>query len=115
MKPENIATAININHKWMVWKPKKGKYAGMTKYICLLSSIRCGWGKDSIQCIIAGYKNGGKPHLSLNSITLYQLENNTKPLNDRVIQELFEEMFKEYKKLWQEKQIIKKTKALLTQ
>jgi len=115
MKPKNIVTTISINHKWMIWEPKRGKYAGMTKYICRLSSKQFWPQIGSIQCIIAGYKRGGKPHLSLGSITIYQLENNTKILNDKIIQELFEEMFKEYKKLWQERQIVKKTKAFLVQ
>lgn len=117
MKPDSIVTTININHKWMIWTPRKGPYAGMTKYICLLSSQPSWYGEDMIQCIIAGFKreDENKPHLSLGTITSYQLENNTKPLNDWNTQELFEKMFKEYKKLWQEKQVVKKTKAFLTQ
>jgi len=117
MKPDSIITTISIDHKWMVWTPKKGQYAGKTKYICLLSSQESWYGADFTQCIIAGFKREdiNKPHLSLGNITCYQLENNTKPLNDYNIQELFEKMFKVYKKLWQEKQVVKKTKAFLTQ
>ena len=115
MKPDDIVTVINIDHEWMIWTPKRGPYAGMTKYICLLVSKQTWYAEDYIQCIIAGFKkeDKNKPHLSLGSITTHQLENDTKPLNDWAIQELFEKMFKEYKKLWQEKQVVKKTKAFL--
>lgn len=108
---KNIHYKLDIKHEWLVWKPKKGRYVGHTKYICLVSSFTADR-YYGIPVIISGFNNKGV-HMHLGSITKHQLENNTSILNDNYIIEKLEKKFVEYKKDWEDRRIAKAAKEML--
>ena len=110
---KKVVYRLNIDHKWMIWEPKKGEYKGKTKYISLVTS----WTKDKflgVPVVLGGYKTSdGSPHCHVKSITLHQYHNNTRPLEDEKIISDLENKFKEYKQSWEERRIVKTAKQLL--
>jgi len=113
MKPSSIPTKLNITHQWLVWTPKRGNYAGLEKYVCLVQ-VPTHYREEVLQCVVAGFKKrGGEPHLHLGQITGYQYDNNTTKLMDEDKIALFESMFKTYKKDWEVRRTVQKAKLLL--
>ena len=103
---------LNIDHRWLEWRPKRGPYKNKVKIICIATSPS----KDPFlgqPAIIAGVTKYGKLHMHLGSITPHQYQENTFPLEDEELINRLEEKFYIYKKESERKRLIKTAKGLL--
>lgn len=113
-KKEDVCLKLRIDFKWLVWTPKRGKFAGKTKFVCVSTS------PDSdpylgTPAIIAGFKKNSKEiNMHLASVTPYQFMENTKHLKNRKIKNKLNEKFSEYQIMWEGRRQFNVAKGLLS-
>lgn len=103
---------LQIDHSWRIWTPKSGRHKGQVIYICDVTVPKDSR-LDLSDVIISKIKN--KIYMHKGQITLYQKENNTRPLSEEEENNipLLEKRFAKYRQHWIDMRIKTMAKELL--